>query len=198
MFDLAFAWSNWTHAGTRYACSNRPTGDGEAASRDASPSINALCAEAPRLRRLVHRLLGMRSASNDLDDIVQDVLLAAIRGRSGFRGDAKLSTWLTRIALRKAHNHARATRLRERVFALFGQQPETAEPTEQPQDERWVELQSAMRDLPHRDRETLVLRYLEQRDVVEIATLLGCSREAVDARLSRARKRLRTQLGGKP
>jgi RNA polymerase sigma factor (sigma-70 family) len=50
--------------------------------------------------------------------------------------------------------------------------------------------------LAHQDREVLVLRYLENRDIPKIAELLGCRRAAVDARLSRARKRLRAVLGG--
>jgi RNA polymerase sigma-70 factor, ECF subfamily len=42
----------------------------------------------------VRRLAG---PSADVDDLVQEVLIAAWRGRDAFRGDAKLSTWLFRI-----------------------------------------------------------------------------------------------------
>ena len=162
----------------------------------APPLAAALCAEAPRVRRLVHRLLGWRTASNDLDDVVQEVLLAAWRNLDRFRGDAKLATWLTRIAIRKTHNHVRSATLRRRVHAWFG----TSEPAEEPESagnnsDRVDATRAAMARLAHADREVLVLRYLEQREPTEIAQLLGCSRATVDTRLSRARRRLRLALG---
>lgn len=151
-----------------------------------------LCAEAPRLRRLLHRLLAWRGSGADLDDVLQDVLLKAWRARTTFRGDAQLATWLTRIAITTAQTHARRAALRQRLFGWL--LPDVAVPTADANEPLDATL-TAMRCLPHADREVLVLRYLEQRDVAEIATVLGCSRAAVDARLSRARSRLRLDLG---
>lgn len=150
-----------------------------------------LCAEAPRLRRLVHRLLGWRGTAHDLDDLVQDVLLLAWRHRANFRGDATLATWLVRIALRTVQNHARRQAVRRRLFAWFPTEPPVPEP---PPTDHLDRTRAAMQRLPHRDREVLVLRYLEQRPIDEVAALLGRSRAAVDARLSRARARLRELL----
>lgn len=159
---------------------------------------DVLLAHQPQLHRLVHRLLGWPSA-HDVEDVVQEVLLAAWRHRAGFRGDAAMSTWLYRIAVRKAQGHARWSAIRRRWFgapAAAGdhlQAPATACPIELADDVRAV--RSAMRGLPHADREVLVLRYLENRGVDEVAGLLRISRAAADARLSRARARLRLQLG---
>ena len=158
----------------------------------------ALCAEAPRLRRLVHRLLGW-PATTDVDDVVQEVLLAAWRHRQTFRGDASLSTWLTRIAIRKAQNHVRAATVRRRLFGwwLPGAPHEPVAPMvgEDVQGAQLDRTQRAMFRLAQKDREVIVLRYLEQRDIAQIADALGCSRAAVDARLTRARQRLRAELG---
>ena len=158
----------------------------------------ALCAEAPRLRRLVHRLLGWPAAT-DVDDVVQEVLLAAWRHRQTFRGDATLSTWLTRIAIRKVQNHVRATAVRRRLFGWWsGGEAEGHVSPASADSDRGAQLdrtQRAMHRLAQKDREVLVLRYLEQRDIPQIADLLGCSRAAVDARLCRARDRLRAELG---
>ena len=158
----------------------------------------ALCAEAPRLRRLVHRLLGW-PAGNDVDDVVQEVLLAAWRHRQAFRGEASLSTWLTRIAIRKVQNHARAAAVRRRLFGwwLGSAADEPAAPllAEDGQATQLDRTQRAMFRLAQKDREVLVLRYLEQRDIAQIADALGCSRGAVDARLTRARQRLRAEVG---
>ena len=158
----------------------------------------ALCAEAPRLRRLVHRLLGW-PGTTEVDDVVQEVLLAAWRHRKTFRGDASLSTWLTRIAIRKAQNHVRAASVRRRLFGwcLGSAADEPAAPVlgDDVQATQLDRTQRAMHRLAQKDREVLVLRYLEQRDIEQIADALGCSRAAVDARLTRARQRLRAELG---
>jgi RNA polymerase sigma-70 factor (ECF subfamily) len=155
-----------------------------------------LAAEAPRLRRLVHRLLGWSTRGGDVDDVVQEVLLAAWRHRGAFRGEATWSTWLHRIALRKVQNHVRAATVRRRLFGwLVGEPPATPADTG-PNDTRVLATRRALRHLAHRDREVLVLRYLEQREIPAIAELLRCSRAAVDARLSRARLRLRQVLDG--
>lgn len=171
-----------------------------AAGSAAALTAAALCAEAPRLRRLVHRLLGWRAQPLDLDDLVQDVLLRAWQRRAGFRGDAALATWLLTITLTTVHNHVRARQRRQRWFGWLDRSPEPRATTPGPseaamQSEHLDATAQAMQRLEHGDREVLVLRYLEQRDVAQIAAVLALSRAAVDARLSRARRRLRTELG---
>ena len=156
-----------------------------------------LCAEAPRLRRLAHRLLGWRAGADELDDVVQDALLKAWRHRDGFRGEASLGTWLVRIVLTTCHDHVRRRQLRYRLFGwLLPAEPEAprAGPGDVEGGAEPAAMRVALQRLAHADREVLVLRYLEQRDIAAIATLLACSRNAVDARLSRARRRLRTEL----
>lgn len=158
----------------------------------------ALCAEAPRLRRLVHRLLGWPARTTDVDDVVQEVLLAAWRHRDAFRGEATLGTWLTRIAIRKAQNHVRAAAMRRRLFGWWSStevEPVALAMGEDAVREQIDATQRAMHRLSHVDREVLVLRYLEQRDIPQIADLLHTSRAAIDARLTRARQRLRRELG---
>jgi RNA polymerase sigma-70 factor, ECF subfamily len=164
---------------------------------------SAICAQAPRLRRLAHRLLGWRTPAHELDDVVQDVLLKAWRHRDAFRGEAAYTTWLTKITLTTVASHARNRRRRQRLF--FWLRPDeptiaeraTGEPAigESPSTEPLARTQRALQRLRHDDREVLVLRYLEQRPIPEIADLLGASRAAVDARLTRARVRLRAELG---
>jgi RNA polymerase sigma-70 factor (ECF subfamily) len=170
------------------------SGEAAAAPTDVA---SALCAETPRVRRLVHRLLGWSARADELDDVVQDVLLKAWRNRATFRGDASLATWLASIAIRAAHDHARRTAVRRRLFAwLLPPDAPAPEPAGEPEPLERTRL--AMQRLPHADREVLVLRYLEQRDVEAVAALLGVSRAAVDARLSRARQRLRAALATEP
>ena len=175
--------------------------DAEAATHARPSAPDSLAAETPRLRRLVHRLLGWPKRGNEVDDVVQEVLLAAWRHRATFRGEAAWTTWLHRIAVRKVQHHQRAAAVRRRLFGWWTmEQPEViaaapANPDAPGADERIDATQQALQQLAHRDREVLVLRYLEQREIPQLAALLGCSRAAVDARLSRARLRLRAALG---
>lgn len=143
-----------------------------------------------RLAELVRRLLGWPAQAAEVEDVLQEVYLAAWVHRRRYRGEGPFSAWLYRIALHKARNHVRARRRRARLLdlmAFFGvpQSPPTAVRDR---------VRDAMTRLPHRDREVLVLRYLEQRDPASVAEALDISRDAVDARLSRARRRLRAFL----
>lgn len=163
----------------------------------AAAAGDLLLAHEPQLRRLVHRLLGW-PRPQDVDDVVQEVLLAAWRHRASFRGDAAVSTWLFRIAVRKAQNHARWSAVRRRWSGGSADDALPAPPlpcaAERADDA--LAVRAALRSLRHADREVLVLRYLENRAVDEVASLLGIARAAADARLSRARARLRLRLGG--
>ncbi len=57
------------------------------------------------------------------------------------------------------------------------------------------QVQTAVRELPPRYREVVVLRYLEDLPVDEIAQILGLARNAVEVRLTRARQQLQRRLG---
>lgn len=154
-----------------------------------------LLAEQDRLRRLVHRLLGWPATAADVDDVVQDVLLLAWRHHGAFRGDAALSTWLVRIAVRRTRRHQRWRHVRDRVRSwLAPDEVATTNPCAVERCEAALALRVAMARLPATDREVLVLRYLEDRSIAECADALSCSRTAVDQRLSRARARLRALL----
>jgi len=167
---------------------------------NAARTDELLLAQQPRIRRLVHRLLGWSARAAEVDDVVQEVFLAAWKHRATFRGDAQLATWLVRIALRKAHAHERSRRVRRRLAALLGGAVEAVAAPRAPcaveADDDVRALRTAMTVLPHRDREVLVLRCLEARPAAEVAAALGCSRAAVDQRLLRARAKLRALLEG--
>jgi len=164
-----------------------------AAARDAA---GPLLAEQDRLRRLIHRLLGWPGAGADVDDVVQDVMLLAWRHRTAFRGDSALATWLAAIAVRQVRRHLRWRRVRERLAALVPSEIAAAAPCASEVRDDVQAMQRAMAQLRSDDRAVLVLRYLEDRPIADVAAVLGCSRAAADQRLSRARHRLRAVLDG--
>jgi RNA polymerase sigma-70 factor (ECF subfamily) len=142
-----------------------------------------------RIARLVHRLLGWPS---EVDDIVQDVFVDALGNLTRFDGRSSVLTWLTRIAINRCRTYQRRQWLRAIVLRRMRQEatercaatdPITARETIQ-------RVHAAIRELNQVDREVIVLRYLEELRVEEIAKTLGLSRGTVDVRLTRARRRL--------
>jgi RNA polymerase sigma factor (sigma-70 family) len=147
-----------------------------------------------RVTQLASRLLGWNV---EAEDVVQDVFLAALAGAKSFRASSLLLTWLTTITLNRCRRHARRQALWRRFWSKSQRATREIAPASdrRPMDaETSRQVQSAVAALPIRDREVVVLFYLEQRPVAEIAGLLGASANAVQVRLHRARGRLERML----
>jgi RNA polymerase sigma-70 factor (ECF subfamily) len=153
----------------------------------------------PRVRRLTHRLLGWSGAAADVDDVVQDVFLVLLDKLNTFRGDSSLATWLARVTINACRSHQRRKWLRLRWLAATHRPPHFSEAVP-PADEKALreEASAHVRDavaaLKAQDREVIVLFYLEELPVREIAALLGVSNNVVEVRLHRARERLKAKL----
>jgi RNA polymerase sigma-70 factor, ECF subfamily len=150
-----------------------------------------LLAYAPRLRGFARRLLGQ-----DADDGLQDALAAACRSLPGFRGEARLSTWFHRLAVRtlcafRARRDARArheasdadadTRLSPAALRAYAATPLEAL-TVQDRRER---VQRALDRLRPALREVLLLRG-EGLDYAAIADVLGLPLGTVKSRMHAA------------
>jgi RNA polymerase sigma-70 factor (ECF subfamily) len=168
-----------------------PTSERAATVRDAASFDRLVVEEQAYVARLVGRLVGWRS---DVDDLVQDVFVAALDGWARFRGDCSQRTWLTRIALNKCRSHSRRRWLRQRLFAAWRTHAESANKAAPPPTENYEiaeQVRIAVEQLRQRDREVIVLHYLEQLSAAEMAAVLTISQNAVEVRLTRARKRLK-------
>ena len=147
--------------------------------------------------RLARRLLGWTIANNDVDDVVQDVFLAVLKGLLGFRGQSAISTWITRITINACRAHRRRRMVRLAFLSRFIRQAPTSYETEPPADERDEtnrRVRRAVSALPNRYREVVVLRYLQGMEIDEIRAVLGLTRAAIEVRLHRARAMLRDVL----
>jgi RNA polymerase sigma-70 factor (ECF subfamily) len=143
------------------------------------------------ITRLVVRLVGWRS---DVDDLVQEVFVAALGGWPRFRHDCSARTWLTRIALNKCRSYARRRWVRERLLTAWqaAHDPNAQLQSSQSCEHETAEqVRHAVAQLRPRDREVIVLHYLEQLSPHEAAKVLQISQNAVEVRLTRARKRLK-------
>jgi RNA polymerase sigma-70 factor (ECF subfamily) len=172
-----------------------PAGMDEALAAETTSFEQLVAAHEPRVRRLAHRLLGWHEGASDVDDVVQDVFLAALKNLSRFRGEASIATWLTRVTINRCRTHRRRQFLRLR-WLRRQRSPADAPPADESDvaKETSSKVRLAVQQLSARDREVIVLFHLEELCASEIIALLGISRGAFDVRLHRARQRLKTKL----
>jgi RNA polymerase sigma-70 factor (ECF subfamily) len=150
---------------------------------------------APALLRVLRRYTGSEA---DAGDLVQQTFLQVHRARRDFRPGARFRPWVFTIALNLAReSHRRRTRRREASLDA-GEAPEpVADPTPYPSDAAYARrrVQKALAMLPDAQREVIVLHWLEQRPMAEIAEVVGASVTAVKVRAHRGYERLRALLG---
>jgi len=183
---------------------------------DASARGRLLEYHRGRLRGLVALRLDPRLAARvDPSDLVQDTLAEAHRRLDDYLRDQPLPfyPWLRQIAWQRLikihqHHHARKRGVTREGPGLPELPAESAwaladrlrgsgtSPSRHAQrEELRLGVRRALGQLGERDREVLVLRYLEQMPLAEIAAVLGISEGAVKARHARALLRLQASLG---
>src|SRR6266481_5199130 len=143
---------------------------------------------AARIRRFIANSLG--NAADEADDILQETFIALADALPFFRGESSLFTFACAIAHRKVQSLIRTNARRARLMR-------TAPITEQASlrdagGER--EFKRTLAELRPEYREVLILKYVEEIGVSEIARILRLSEHAVESRLARARKSLRKSL----
>ena len=158
-------------------------------------------------RRLFRAARGVVHDDAEAEDVVQQAYVDAFAHLDGFRGDAALTTWLTRIVLNEAHGRLRARKPTvgiERIEALqqeggrviafpskFGHEDPAAGAA---RAEVRRLLERAVDELPEVYRLVFVMREIEECSVEETATCLSLKPETVKTRLHRARRLLRAAL----
>jgi RNA polymerase sigma-70 factor (ECF subfamily) len=140
----------------------------------------------------------------EAEDAVQEAYMQAYRSIGGFRGEAKLSTWLMRIAVNEAIARTRKRSRRAEVIRLDGDvlpNSETAETTmnqatpEQPEHSaQRAETRRLLENKIDAFRAVFVLRAIEDLSVEETALALGIPEATVRSRFFRARGILREAL----
>lgn len=159
-----------------------------------------------RILRYLHRM------TRDLpraEELTQETFLRASRALGDFRGEAKVSTWLYRIAANLWLDERRKESARGRQAQQLPLDPADAPDTaslsisgpklpDQLLEES--EMGSCVREfvdrLPPDHRVAIILHDLEGLKNREIAAILGCSLDAVKIRIHRARGRLKVLLSG--
>ena len=136
----------------------------------------------------------------DVDDIVQETFLTALRSIHNYRGDAPMRAWLLGIARHKVEDYYRE-RLRHTVMPA---EADAVELMADPGLDALLDTASAeertasiLRGLPEHYRVVLLWRYWEQRSAAEMAALSGKTVKGVERLLARAREEFAAQWRGK-
>lgn len=140
----------------------------------------------------------------DALDLAQETFLGIYRGLKGFRGDARLSTWVFQIArttwLKRLRSRSADKRAGVEVPAetIEPAEPAVARPAAQLDsmldDERRRQLDRAVRRLPEQMRRALLLRIGQDLKYRQIAEEMDVSIDTVKAHLFQARQRLKAEL----
>lgn len=158
-------------------------------------------------RAIYNTILSLVQNKEDAEDLSQEVFAAAFQSIGQFRGEAKLSTWLYRIAVTKALDYLRR-RKRKKRFALVQSLFEPGSMRlakdlphfQHPgvllgNRERAAILWQALDRLPEKQKAAFVLHHLEALPYAEIAGVMQVSLSAVESLLFRAKQNLQRLLG---
>ncbi|PWK58862.1 RNA polymerase sigma-70 factor (ECF subfamily) [Silicimonas algicola] len=159
----------------------------EAAGGDAAAFSALVTRHYDRLFRLCFRLTGVRT---EAEDLCQDICAALPAKVRAFRGEARFTTWLWRVAVNAANDRRRRAATRARTADGWGdvEDARRAEAAEAAAAMDW--LARAMRALPDELRDTVAL-VMDEMTHAEAGEILGVSEGTVSWRMSEVKKRLR-------
>lgn len=146
------------------------------------------------------RLIGDREEARD---ILQDVFLKAYRNLNSFDADRKFSSWIYRIAHNEAVNYIKRKSLKR--FIPWDSITSTKDKLESSSmeegaDKAWMrkesnrEIDEAIKKLPFKYRQVLVLRYYSDNSYDEISDIIGRPVNTVGTLINRAKKKLAEEL----
>jgi RNA polymerase sigma-70 factor (ECF subfamily) len=143
---------------------------------------------------------GCAAAPPDQDDLFQDVLLQVWSSIPAFRGEAKETTWIYRVAFNTALAWRRGERRRRaghETFLKFDVSPQSQPSHAEilPQQEIVAQLYAAIRQLPKVDA-SLALMHLDGLSYSEMAEVLGISENYIGVKLNRIRQQLAETMKG--
>ena len=124
------------------------------------------------------------------DDIAQESLINAYMSCDGFNNPDKFNAWIYRIGYNTFLNHKRTTRL----TTGYDEARDIVSDNETDGTYCYQELYAALDSLPAKERTSILLFYIENYSIKEIADIVGASQDAVKQHLSRGRNHLRGLL----
>ncbi|GFE80059.1 RNA polymerase sigma factor [Steroidobacter agaridevorans] len=156
-------------------------------------------------RRLYRLARAVLKDPAEADDVLQDAYLSAYQSLRQFRGDAALSTWLSRLVLNECSGRLRRQHRRQNVIPMVSSTNRPDVDTVAAQDSERPDqatgraqirdlLEHKLDELPEPFRLVFVMRSVEELSVQDTAQILGIPEDTVRSRHFRARSLLRESL----
>ncbi len=149
-----------------------------------------------RYARMVHGILLCRVPPREVDDLVQEVFLAAMKKLSSLREDAKFAGWLATITRNRATDYFRKAGPENSLTEEVEEHAQTAA-TDHGSEQKAAMILSVVQGLPEPYREPLILRLVEGMTGPEIAERTGLTHGSVRVNLFRGMQLLRQKLAEK-
>jgi RNA polymerase sigma-70 factor (ECF subfamily) len=148
-----------------------------------------------RYARVVHGILLARVPSREVDDLVQEVFLLALRQLHALRDVSRFGAWLSTITRNRANDYFRRAIPEEQVTEPVEEAHAETAAGDPVGDQHAAMILTAVRGLPEAYREPLILRLVEGMTGPEIAARTGLKHGSVRVNLCRGMQLLREKLG---
>jgi RNA polymerase sigma-70 factor (ECF subfamily) len=151
-------------------------------------------------KQVFHICYAIVHNQDDADDLTQEIFVEIFRSISHFRSDARLSTWIYRIAVNKSLNFLRKRKRQHWIQSLGDllslQQTEDEKSPENLSDNelRSIRIHQAINSLPENQRSAFLLHKLEDLSQAEIAEIIGTTVKGVESLIHRAKINLQKKI----
>jgi RNA polymerase sigma factor (sigma-70 family) len=142
-------------------------------------------------QNIVHKVCNLyMNNAQDKKDLFQEIVLSAWKGFANFKGDAKFSTWLYRVALNTAITFYRKEKTQLKTAVYDGYYDNSFPDTRAEEDEQLTAMYKAIAELSAIDK-GLVMLYLEDYNYTDIGDIMGISPNNVAVKMSRIKTKLK-------
>ncbi len=148
-----------------------------------------------RYARMVHGILLARVPPREVDDLVQEVFLLALRQLHALRDTSRFGAWLSTITRNRANDYFRKSIPDDKVTEPVSEGQAENRPGNDAAEREAAVILAVVRALPEPYREPLILRLVEGMTGPEIAARTGLTHGSVRVNLCRGMQFLREKLG---
>ena len=148
-----------------------------------------------RYARMVHGILLSRVPPREVDDLVQEVFLSALRQLHALRDISRFGAWLAAITRNRANDYFRRAIPEGNLTERVSENQAESRTNNHAAEQEAAMILAVVRDLPEPYREPLILRLVEGMTGPEIATRTGLTHGSVRVNLCRGMQMLREKLG---
>ncbi|TDO23624.1 RNA polymerase sigma factor [Sediminibacterium goheungense] len=142
-------------------------------------------------QRIIHKVCNLyMDAHADREDLFQEITLQAWKAYAGFRGDAKFSTWLYRVALNTAITFFRKEKKKPEIYSSAQMPDYGHQDTHDPIEEQVKAMYAAIGDLSKIDK-AIVMLYLEDYNYNDIGDMMGITANNVAVKMNRIKIKLK-------